>query len=398
MEYNFDEIVDREHTVSLKYDLRAEIFRNPDVIPMWVADMDFRTPDFIMNALRERLDHEILGYTYMPASFNQAVVKWLLRHYRWKVDPSWICFSPGVVPALNLLVMAFTEPGDKIIVQPPVYFPFFSAIMNHGRVLVNNPLCLEKDSYSMDFSDLESKIDNKTKMLFLCSPHNPTGNVWPRDVLEKLGEICLKNNIIIVSDEIHADLVFEPWQHIPTASISEAMANITITCMSPSKTFNLAGLSTAYLVIKDPGLRKKYNEILDRIHVGAGNIFGYIALEAAYKSGDAWLNQLLNYLKGNVAFLNEFIQKNIPQIGVIQPQATYLVWLNFRDLGLDHEKLKETIIHEAGIGLSDGLLFGEEGWGFQRINIGCSRKLLYEALLKLRKSITKFINNNRTFL
>ncbi|MBN2480682.1 MAG: PatB family C-S lyase [Bacteroidales bacterium] len=398
MDYNFDEIIDRKNTSSVKYDMRNEIFKNRDVIPMWLADMDFRTPDFIMDALRRRLDHEILGYSYIPDTCNEAVAGWLLRRHGWKIQPSWIGFSPGVVPALNLLVLAFTNPGDKIIVQPPVYFPFFSSIRNHGRIQVNNPLIYEDHSYSMDLSGLKSKIDDRTKMLFLCSPHNPTGNVWPRDVLEKLADICLKNNIIIVSDEIHADLVYEPFKHIPTASISDEIANNTITCMSPSKTFNLAGLSVSYLVIPNPGLRRRYLEILDHIHVGAGNIFGFVAMEAAYKSGDLWVNRLLHYLKGNIMLINDFIHKHIPEIHVIHTQATYLVWLDCHGLGLDHKGLNEFMIRKAGLGLSDGLLFGEEGRGFQRINTGCSRYILNEAMLKLERAAAKFINNNRTFL
>ncbi|MBN1158396.1 MAG: PatB family C-S lyase [Bacteroidales bacterium] len=393
MDYNFDEIVDRENTCSVKYDLRKNIFNTPDVIPMWVADMDFRTPDFIMDALRRRLDHEILGYSYMPESCSEAITGWLFRQHGWETHPSWIGFSPGIVSALNLLVLAFTEPGDKIIVQPPVYFPFFSAIRNHGRVQVSNPLLYENNAYSMDFDDLELKIDSRTKMLLLCSPHNPTGNVWPLDVLEKLAEICLRNNIIIVSDEIHADLVYQPFRHIPTASISDEVAANTITCLSPSKTFNLAGLSTSYLVIRNPVLRRRYLEVLDHIHVGAGNIFGFVATEAAYTSGDKWLNQLLRYLKENIMLIDEFIQKHMPRIQVIRPQATYLVWLDCKDLGLNHNDLNELLIQNAGLGLSDGLLFGEEGRGFQRINAGCSRILLYEAMLKLGKAAKGFMSS-----
>lgn len=393
MHYNFDEVVNRENTASFKYDMRESIFKNPDVIPLWVADMDFRTPPFILDALRRRMEHEILGYTYMPASFSRSAAEWIYKQHGWEIDPAWICFSPGVVPALNLLVLEFTRPGDKVIVQPPVYFPFYSSILNHKRILFNNPLQYEARKYTMDFSNLESKIDHKTKIFFLCSPHNPTGNVWSKDVLEKLATICLKNNIILVSDEIHADLVFRPYRHIPTGSISDEIAAHTITCMSPSKTFNLAGLSTAFLIIPDESLRTRYNTILDRIHVGAGNIFGFVALEAAYQYGELWLSQLLDYLKGNLNLLSEFIHKHIPEIQVIQPQATYLAWLNFMGLGLNQQDLNSLLIHQAGLGMSDGLLFGEEGRGFQRINIGCPRKILYEALLKLQRAVSKFINN-----
>ena len=398
MRWQFDEIIRRENTESFKYDLRKEIFGREDVIPMWVADMDFRTPDFILDALRKRLDHDILGYTYIPSSFGQAAADWIGRRHGWNVQPSWISFSPGVVPALNLLIMAFTGPEDRIIVQPPVYFPFFSAVKNHGRVLVNNPLKLEDGSYAMDFDDLESKIDSRTKMLILCSPHNPTGNVWPQEVLERLGEICLKHNMILISDEIHADLVFHPHRHIATGNLSEELAMRTITCMSPSKTFNLAGLSTAYLVIPDIKLRKQYEEMLDRVHVGAGNIFGLIALEAAYRSGEEWLNRLMDYLKGNLDFLSDFISRKIPQVKVIRPQATYLAWLDFRELGMEQQQLNDFLICRAGLGLSDGALFGKEGTGFQRINFGCPREILHKALLALEDSIAKHGNINKTFL
>lgn len=389
MHGHFDEIINRENTDSFKYDLRRKIFGREDVIPMWVADMDFRTPDFILDALRERLDHEILGYTYIPSSFGRSAADWILRRHGWNVKPSWISFSPGVVPALNLLVMAFTDPGDSIIVQPPVYFPFFSAVKNHGRVLVNNPLRLEKGSYVMDFDDLVSKIDNRTKMLILCSPHNPTGNVWSAEALEKLGELCLKHDIILVSDEIHADLVFPPYRHVPTASLSSELAKKTITCMSPSKTFNLAGLSTAYLVTPDADMRRRYEGMLDRVHVGSGNLFGLIAQEEAYRFGDEWLDSLIDYLAGNLKLLTDYISKKIPKVHIIHPQATYLAWLDFRELEMEQRHLNDLLIREAGLGLSDGTLFGEEGKGFQRINFGCPREILHKALQNLQSSLAK---------
>jgi len=397
---NFDEIIDRHGTHSVKWDSMEKYYGVPakDGIPMWVADMDFRSPDFVLDALRKRLDHEILGYTYIPPSFGQSAADWILRRHSWNVHPSWISFSPGVVPALNLLVMAFTETGDKVIVQPPVYFPFFSAVRNHGRVLVNNPIRLDGGSYTMDFEDLEARIDKRTKMLILCSPHNPTGNVWSAKTLEQLGELCLKHDLLLVSDEIHSDLVFRPHRHIPTATLSAELARRTITCMSPSKTFNLAGLSTAYLIIPDAGLRKRYEEMLDKVHVGAGNLFGLIAQEAAYRSGDEWVDRLMDYLEGNLDFLTDFVGRKIPQVKVIRPQATYLAWLDFRELGLDQPKLNDFLIRQAGLGLSDGVLFGEEGKGFQRINFGCPRETLHKALRNLEASVAKFMDNNKTFL
>ncbi len=391
MHYNFDEIIPREGTGSVKHDLKKALFNSESVTPMWVADMDFRTPDFIIGAIQKRLDHEILGYTYIGPSFYESIVNWNKRHHKWNIKPEWICFSPGVVPALNMLVMAFSNPGDSIIIQPPVYFPFFTAVRNHGRNLVVNPLAYRNGKYEMDLADLEAKIDSNTRMLILCSPHNPTGNVWSPETLLKLAEICLKNNILIVSDEIHADLVYSGYRHIPLASLSDELAANTITCMAPSKTFNIAGLSTSYLVIPNVQLRKRFEKVLDEVHVGEGNIFGFVAAEAAYNHGDNWLSQLMAYLEGNRDFLSDFIEKHIPAIRVIIPQATFLVWLDCSGLGLKPDALKKFMIYEAGLGLNDGPQFGPQGEGFQRINIACSRQVLHEALKKLQASVDKYL-------
>jgi cysteine-S-conjugate beta-lyase len=391
MHYNFDEIIDRNNTSSVKFDLRDKIFKKADVIPMWVADMDFRTPPFIVEALQKRLEHEIFGYTFISPSVFGAIVNWNLTRHNWQIRPEWISFSPGIVPAVNLLVLAFTQPGDKVIVQPPVYFPFFSAVENHGRELVYNPLIYSNGKYTMDFDDLESKMDGTTKMLILCSPHNPTGNVWPPDVLHRIGELCLHRNILLISDEIHSDLVYKGFRHTPVASLSAEIAANTITCMAPSKTFNLAGLSTSFLVIPDDTLRKTYEKKLDQIHVGAGNIFGFVAMEAAYTHGNEWLDQLMEYLEGNILFLEEFIHWHIPQIRVVRPEATYMVWLDCSGLKMSPAVLKEFMINKAGLGLSDGPIFGKEGEGFQRINIGCPRSVLQEALLKLQAAIEKYL-------
>ncbi|MBN1145017.1 MAG: PatB family C-S lyase [Bacteroidales bacterium] len=390
MHYNFDEVIPREGTGSVKHDLKKALFHSESVIPMWVADMDFKTPDFVIGAIQKRLEHEILGYTHIKPSFYESIVNWNKRRHNWIIKPEWICFSPGVVPALNMLVMAFSSPGDSIIIQPPVYFPFFTAVKNHGRNLIMNPLAYRNGEYEMDFADLEAKIDNNTRMLILCSPHNPTGNVWSSEILLKLAEICLKNNILIVSDEIHADLVYRGYRHVPTASLSDELAANTITCMAPSKTFNIAGLSTSYLVIPNELYRKRYEKVLDEVHVGEGNIFGFVAAEAAYNHGDNWLNQAMEYLEDNRNFLIDFIEKHIPAIRVIIPQATYLVWLDCSGLGLEPDALKKFMIHEAGLGLNDGPQFGPGGEGFQRINIACPRQVLQEALKKLKGSVDKY--------
>lgn len=392
MHYNFDEVINRENTGSIKYDLREKIFTDGSVMPLWVADMDFRTPDFILEALQKRLEHEILGYSVIPHSFYDSIIKWNLRRHNWEIRREWISFSPGVVPALSLLVMAFTEPGDGIIIQPPVYFPFFSVVKNHSRMLITNPLQYEQGRYSIDFADLEAKLNRQIRMLILCNPHNPTGNVWSPAVLERIGEICIKNNIILVSDEIHADIIYPGFTHTPTASISGDIARITITCMSPSKTFNLAGLTTAYLVIPDSSLKKRYEKILNDVHVGSGNIFGFVAAEAAYNRGEAWLGQLIEYLKSNLALLQDFMAKHLPMIRVIPAEATYLIWLDCSRLGMKPAELRSFMIREAGLGLNDGLQFGREGAGFQRINIACPRQRLYEALVKMQSAVNKYFS------
>ncbi len=386
MDYNFDELIDRQNTACYKYDLRSSYFGKEGVIPMWVADMDFRTPSFIIDAIRNRLDHEILGYTFRHDSFYESLANWLKRRHGWDVSRDWIGFSPGIVPALSLAVLAFTEPGDKIIVQRPVYFPFFPAIESHGRVLVNNPLNYENGRYKMDFEDLIKKIDHRVKMMMLCSPHNPTGNVWKYDDLKKLTNICLERNILILSDEIHSDLVFSGNRHIPTASLSPEVADITFTCVAPSKTFNLAGLSTSAVIASNRILKEKYEKMLEDIHVGGGNIFGFAAFEAAYNYGEEWLNALIGYLENNLRYLIRYLSRNIPPIKPVIPEATYMVWLDCRELGLDDTELKRFMIHEAGLGLSDGIIFGIEGAGFQRINIGCPKSVLMKALHQLKNA------------
>jgi len=389
MEYNFDEQVDRENTACSKYDLRSEVFGKKDVIPMWVADLDFKTPSFILDAIRKRLDHEILGYSFRTDSFYESIVNWLKRRQGWNVRKEWIAFSPGIVPALNMAVMAFTEPGDKIIIQKPVYFPFFPAVESHNRVLVSNPLRYERGRYEMDFEDLLQRIDSSVKMIMLCSPHNPTGNVWKHKDLERLTDICLKNRILILSDEIHSDLIYKGSKHIPTASLGPEVSDITFTCIAPSKTFNLAGLSTSAVITSNKTLKEKYDKILEDIHLGGGNLFGFIALEAAYNKGEKWLDALMDYLQDNLNYLVRYFNKNIPLIKPVIPEATYMVWLDCHGLGLDDKELRKFMIHEAGLGLNDGIIFGKEGSGFQRMNIGCPKAVLVNALHRLKNAVVQ---------
>ncbi len=388
MKYNFDEIINREGTSCYKYDFRKKYFGTENVLPMWVADMDFKTPPFIIEAIKKRLRHEILGYTFRPETFFKSIIYWMKKRHGWNIQKEWICFSPGIVTALNTAVMSFSEPGDKIIIQPPVYPPFFSAIKNHNRQLVTNPLKLINGRYSMDFDDLKTKIEPKVKMIILCNPHNPTGNVWKKEDLEHLTEICIKHHIIVLSDEIHSDLVYKGHTHSTTASLSSEVSSNVITCMSPSKTFNLAGLSTSIVIISNEKIRRNFNTLIEKLHIGSGNIMGMVALEASYNSrGSEWLDELINYLQNNVDLLINFLKQNTPMIKVIKPEATFLVWLDFRELGMNPEQLKKFIINEAKLGLSDGPTFGKEGIGFQRMNIACQKKILLSALERLDRAV-----------
>ncbi len=387
MQYHFDEFIDRNHTSCMKYDMREKLFGTSDVIPMWVADMDFKTPDFIANALQKRLDHPIYGYSFRPSGFYDSAVSWMQERHQWKIIPEDMVFSPGVVPGLNLAVELYTSPGDSVIIQPPVYFPFFSAIKNQGRNIIYNELQLKNNRYFMNFDDLKKQIDHKTKMIFLCNPHNPGGMVWTKEELSELATICLQHNILIISDEIHSDLIFPGHKHIPMASLSEEVANQTITFMAPSKTFNLAGLSTSFAIIQNNALRDQFNNAIHQMHLHNGNIFGNVALEAAYSYGGEWVDQLMQYLDNNLNFIKHFVQSRIPTIELIMPEATYLVWMNCKELKMNNKSLKDFMIHKAGLGLSDGFLFGPGGNGFQRMNIGCPAKQLKQALEQLEKAV-----------
>jgi cysteine-S-conjugate beta-lyase len=390
--YNFDEIIKRENTNSFKFDWRHKYFGTQNVYPMWVADMDFKTPPFVIDSLKKRLEHEILGYSFLPENFNSSVVQWMQKRHGWTIKPEWITYSPGVVPSLNMAVTTLTQPGDKIIVQTPVYYPFFQAIKNHKRRMTENPLKLSGTRYSMDLEDLKRKIDKDTRMILLCSPHNPAGNVWTRKELEDLTEICLKNDIVIISDEIHSDIVFKPGKHVPTASLSPEVAENTITLMSPTKTFNIAGLMTSISIIPNEKLRTRFNRIINNFHLSQGHIFGGIALDNAYRCGEEWLEELLLYLKNNIEFLGKYIETYLPEIKVIYPEATYLVWLDMRKMPLAPEKLNEFLVKEAGLGLSEGSIFGDNGKGYQRINIACPKAILESSLEKLRKAVEKLRN------
>lgn len=388
MIWNFDEPVAREGTNCIKYDLREDTFGEKDVIPMWVADMDFKTPDFIMSALRKRLDHEICGYSYRPPEYFTSIINWINLRHNWPIEKDWICFSPGIVPALNLCTLAYTQPGDKIIVQPPVYFPFFSAVEAHGRKLVYNKLKEVDGKWEMDFESLLESIDEKTKMIIISNPHNPVGRVWSPEELLSLADICLARNILVLSDEIHSDLVLPGYKHTPFALLSEKIAAITITFIAPSKTFNLAGLSTSSVIISNPDLRKSFTRIVDNLHIGNGNIFGTVASISAYTHGHQWLDSLLDYIDHNIDFVGDYCNKMIPEIVPVMPEATYMIWLDCRKFGMSGKELQSFFIKSAGIGMNEGSTFGPGGEGFMRMNVATTHQTVMKALEQIEKAVS----------
>ncbi len=387
MAYNFDEIIDRNGTNCLKYDGKARYFGTNDLLPLWVADMDFRTPDFIVNAIKTRLNHEILGYSLKPDSFFNSLVNWTKRRFDWQIEKEWISFTPGVVSALNFSVLSFTNPSDKVIIQTPVYFPFFTAITDHNREIAVNELINNNGDYSMDFDGLRALIDKKTKLFILCNPHNPAGRVWRNDELKALADICLENNITIISDEIHSDLILSGNKHTPLASLSPEIAAITVTLMAPSKTFNIAGLASSAAITSNPNLKRQFDKIPNSMHISSGNLFGIAAFEAAYTHGDSWLNELLNYLDKNLTFIEQFVSANLSPMKVISPEGTYLAWLDCRRLGMNDKDLREFFITRAKVGLNSGTDFGPGGQGFMRINFGCPTSVLDEGLTRIQRAL-----------
>lgn len=387
MTYSFDRITNRENTNCLKYDKREEIFGRTGIIPMWIADMDFPTPPFIISALRERLNHEILGYSYRPESYFEAFIDWVSALHGWDIKRDWIEFSPGVVPALNVSTLAFTSPGDQIIIQPPVYTPFYGAAQDHGRELLFNPLLETEEGWRMDFIGLRRVITPATRMLILSNPHNPVGRAWNAGELQELAEICHTHGIIILSDEIHSDLLLPGVKHVPLASLSEKAAAITVTCMAPSKTFNLAGLSTSSMIIPSPELMEKYRTVMMSIHLQMGNIFGNVASEAAYRNGREWLQQLMQYVEANIDLVIDFCGSRIPQIKPVRPEATYMMWLDCRALGMSGEELNRFFVDRAGVGMNEGSRFGQGGEGFMRMNLACPGSVVQRALEQFETAI-----------
>jgi cystathionine beta-lyase len=383
VKYNFDNYFERRGTGCFKWDFTEIIFGEKDILPMWVADMDFPSPQPVIDALRNRAEHGAFGYPARTQSYYDSIINWMYQRHGWSIKKEWIAYSPGVVPALSMSVIALTNPGDKVLVQSPVYYPFFSAIKANGRELINNPLRFENNSYKIDFEDLERKLSSSVKLMIFCNPHNPVGRVYTLEELKQIGELCIKYNTTILSDEIHSDIVYKGYKHIPIASICEEFAQNTVTCMAPSKTFNIAGLSTAEVIIANEKLRSDYTRIIEGIGINTSNIFGIVGLEAAYRFGGEWLEQLIDYIEGNVDFLDSYLKSKIPFIKMIKPEGTYLAWLDCRGLGMDQNTLKRFMANEAHVGLNNGTAFGECGEGFMRINLGCPRSILKQALERI---------------
>lgn len=377
----FDEEIDRKNTSCVKFDALEKYFGYEDLQALWVADMDFKVADVINEALILRANHGVYGYATPTKKTFNLVKDWMKRRHNWDIDTSWIKFVNGVVPAYSACIEALSNEGDEIIIQTPVYFPLFKSVKANNRKLVTNPL-IEKDGYyTMNLEDLKSKITKKTKLLVLCSPHNPVGRVWDKEELEKLAKICLENNIIIISDEIHADLVFKKFT--PMASISDEISNITLTLNSPGKTFNIAGLNCAYAICKNEKILKTFEKEVLKREIASINVFGYTALEAAYKSAEPWLEELLLYLKSNITFTKDYLLKNNSKIDFIEPEATYLLWLSFKKHTNKHAEVKQKLLEEAKVALNDGTSFGVQGKGYFRLNCATNKENLEKALSKI---------------
>lgn len=401
MKYDFDREINRKDTQSAKWG----VIQDPDnparwlatddylgenrVLPLWVADMDFPAPQPVVDALVRRAQHGIYGYTIRTEGYDRAVVDWMKRRHGWALEPEWIVSTPGVVPAINFLVRTFTLPGQKVLIQRPVYYPFFKAIENNGGQIVSSSLILNNGRYEMDLNDFEEKAaDPATTLYILCNPHNPVGRVWTDAELSRIGEICLKHRVLVVADEIHADLIYQGITFTPFAAINAEMALNTVVCTAPSKTFNLAGLHTSNIIIPNPELKRRFQQTLNSCGMGKwANPFGLLACEIAYREGESWLEQVMAYIEDNLDYLQEYIQSNIPGIRLIRPEGTYLVWLDCRELGLDKWALKRLMLEKARIFPDEGFIFGPEGEGFERINIACPRLILKDALGRIRRAV-----------
>lgn len=385
MSFDFDRVISREGTASVKYDARQSTFGRADVMPLWVADMDFASPECVTEALVQRARHPVYGYTLAPDSLFDVLIDWLKIRHGWEIQREWIILCPGVVPSLYAAVQAFAQPGESVVIQPPVYFPFMSSVTDTGRQLILNPLRLENGRYTFDLSHLEQSAAQGARLLLLCSPHNPVGRVWSRQELNDLLDIAHRYDLVILSDEIHADLLYPGTMHIPLA----AMDSNVITAVAPSKTFNIPGLGLSALVVSNPEHRAALNKVFGRMHVSSTNPFGMAAFEAAYRGGASWLDALMGYLAETRDAVRSYLVAELPQIKLIEPEGTYLLWLDCREMGLLDMELRQFFVKQAGLGMSPGTLFGEGGSGFMRMNIGAPRARILQAMKNIAEAMRR---------
>lgn len=392
--YNFDKIINRKGTNCLKYDFALERGKPSEVLPLWVADMDFQVSEEITKSLHAAVEHGIYGYTQPKDPYYNAIMNWMKKNHQWETKREWIVKTPGVVFALGAAVKAFTEPGDAVLIQNPVYYPFTNIIRDNDRKVIDNTLVYEEEpsagipQYRIDYEDFERKIEQENiKLFILCNPHNPVGRVWTREELQKLGEICLKHHVIVVSDEIHNDFVYPGNEHTVFANVDARFAEFTVVCTAPSKTFNLAGLQISNIFIPNATLREAFRKEIDKTGYDEPNALGTVACEAAYRAGEEWLDQLREYLLGNLNFLRSYLQEKIPRIHLVEPEGTYLVWLDCSELGISGKELDQFIVEKAGLWLDGGAMFGPSGADFQRVNIACPRATLELALNKLKAAV-----------
>ena len=388
MKYNFDEVIDRRGTDSVKWDGLKSVWGQDDLTALWVADMDFRTPPFVMDALRRRLEHEVLGYTMACKEWSASICNWLQKHYQWTVKDEELTFVPGIVRGQALALLCFTQPGDRVLVMTPVYHPFFLVTERLGRQAVRSSLDLRDGHYHIDFDRLRHDVQG-CKVLILCNPHNPGGRVWTVEELQQIAAICHESGTLVISDEIHADLTLPPYKHHPFSTVSVEAARHSLTFMAPSKSFNMPGLQSSYAVIQDDDIRRRFQAFMEAGEFSEGHLLAYIGCAAAYTYGEEWLAQVLDYIQGNIDFTERFLKEHIPAIGMIRPQASYLVFLDCRALGLKQEALERLFADKAGLALNTGTMFGKEGEGFMRLNVGCPRSQLERALRQLEVAVNQ---------
>lgn len=381
---NFNQEIDRSNTASLKWDFTEQRFGEKNLLPMWVADMDFASPTEIVNALIKRAQHPVYGYTAPTDDVYNSTINWMKQKHHWDIQKEWITFSTGVVSGFTTAILAFSEPGDKVLIQTPVYTPFFDSVKSNNRVLIENPLKYEESTLKIDFDDLETQLQDNVKLFLLCSPHNPGGMVWSREDLRKIGDLCVKYNVLIISDEIHADLCLPGFTHYPIASLSKEIADITITLMAPSKTFNVAGIQASIIICENKKLKQKLNQTQHQLAFHGLNLFALEVIKASYNHCDYWLEEVIHYIQKNVDTVHHFIQMELPEIKMVVPEASYLVWLDCTALGLSDQELKQRLINKGKIAVSPGISYGKGGEGFIRLNVGCTHETVQEGLKRLK--------------